>query len=144
MHEGRRIVTKFRGDYQFGDAAHRRAGGLGKALTPMSENNEKGTPVEPGGEELLTREEVARRLRVHPSTVDNWRKRYGLPTIEKGNKVYFDWPDVKAWLKSGPMKAGRRKKVARSSSGKRSGEAGGKELELAMCGGAAAERRAEA
>jgi transposase-like protein len=92
----------------------------------------------------LTREEVARRLRVHPSTVDNWRKRYGLPTIEKGSKVYFDWPEVKAWLHSGPMKAGRRKKAARSSGGKRSREAGGKELELALCGDAAAERRAEA
>jgi len=101
-------------------------------------------PLNRGGEELLTREEVARRLRVHPSTVDNWRKRYGLPTIEKGNKVYFDWPDVKAWLKCGPMKAGRRKRAAQSSGGQRSGEAGGKELGLAMCGGAAAERGAEA
>ena len=91
----------------------------------MSENTHEEQPPSNGGEELLTREEVARRLRVCPSTVDNWRKRYGLPTIEKGYRVFFDWEDVKAWLKSGPMKAIRQKKRDQRDGAKRKRKAGG-------------------
>jgi hypothetical protein len=104
-------------------------------------------PPDPGGEELLTKKEVARRLRVCPSTVDNWRKRYGLPTIEKGYRVFFDWEDVRAWLKSGPMKAIRQKKPGKGGGVKRKrkaggdGEVSGKELVRAEREGAAEERR---
>jgi excisionase family DNA binding protein len=117
----------------------------------MSENTHEEPSPDPGGEELLTRTEVARRLRIHPSTVDSWREKYGLPAIEKGNKVYFDWADVKAWLKSKPQKARRRKKkkkkAARRGGGKRrskaggDGEVSGKELQEAKREGAAEERR---
>ena len=85
----------------------------------MNENTHEEQPPSNGGEELLTRTEVARRLRVCPSTVDNWRKRYGLPTIEKGYRVFFDWEDVKAWLKSGPMKAIRQRKPRKADAAKR-------------------------
>jgi len=62
----------------------------------------------PGDEKLLNRVGLARRLNMHPSTVDNWQKRYELPTIKNGNKVFFHREDVKAWLKSAPMKGGHR------------------------------------
>jgi hypothetical protein len=91
----------------------------------MSENTHQEQPPNNGGEELLTRKEVARRLRVCPTTVDNWRKRYELPTIEKGYRVFFDWEDVKAWLKSGPMKAIRQKKRDQRDGAKRKRKAGG-------------------
>jgi excisionase family DNA binding protein len=85
----------------------------------MIEHTHEEQPPNNGGEELLTRTEVARRLRVSPTTVDNWRKRYELPTIEKGYRVFFDWEDVKAWLKSGPMKAIRQKKSSKGDGAKR-------------------------
>jgi hypothetical protein len=91
----------------------------------MNEYTHEEQPPNNGGEELLTRTEVARRLRVCPSTVDNWRKRYGLPTIEKGYRVFFDWEDVKAWLKSGPMKAIRQRKPRKADAAKRKRNAGG-------------------
>ena len=108
-------VTKLRRDDVFADAAHRRAGDWTEHYhyPHMSENNEEGSPLEPGGEELLTRKEIARRLRRCVGTVDNWRKFEGLPSIEKGNTVYFVWPEVKGWLKSGSKKAGRRKTADR-------------------------------
>lgn len=81
-------------------------------------------PDSGGDNGLLTRTEVARRLRIHPSTVDSWREKYGLPAIEKGNKVYFDWADVSVWLKSKPQKA-RRRKRARKDSTKRKGVTSG-------------------
>lgn len=101
-----------------------------------------------GGNGLLTRTEVARRLRIHPSTVDSWREKYGLPAIEKGNKVYFDWADVTAWLKCKPQKA-RRRKRARNDSTRRKGKTGGgrrmtgKELEQGKREDAARERSAD-
>ena len=120
LQECRRVVTGFRGDADSAEAGSRRAGGPDKERNPsMSEKTHEGQPPDSGGEELLTRKEVARRLRVHPSTVDNWRKRYGLPTIEKGYKVFFDWEDVKAWLKSGPMKAIRLTTAGRRGGAKR-------------------------
>ena len=146
LHKSRQVVTEFRGDADSAEAGSSRAGGLYQEHTPMSENIHEEQPPDPGGEELLTRTEVARRLRIHPSTVDSWREKYGLPAIEKGNKVYFDWADVKAWLKSKPLKA-RRRKRARKGSKKCRGKTGGdgrvsgKELQLAERDGAAEERR---
>ena len=68
--------------------------------------------------------ELARRLRVHVSTIDNWRDEEDLPAMVKGNRVFFDWPDVKAWLKTGPKKARRRKKK------KKAGRRGGAKKQL--------------
>ena len=91
----------------------------------MNKNTHEEQPPNNRGEELLTRKELAPRLRVCTTTVDNWRKRYGLPTIEKGYRVFFDWEDVKAWLKSGPMKAVREKKPRKGDAAKRKRKAGG-------------------
>jgi hypothetical protein len=90
----------------------------------MNEHTDEEQPPSNGGDDLLTREEVARRLPVCPTTVDNWRKRYELPTIEKGYRVFFDWEDVKAWLKSGPMKAIRQKQRDQRAGAKRKRKAG--------------------
>lgn len=121
LQERRQIVTEFRGDADSAEAGYKRAGGfnLTVLLPHMSENNEEGPPLEPGGQALLTRKEVARLLRRSVGTVDNWRKHEGLPSIKKGRTVYFVWADVKAWLKKGPKKAGHRKSVVRKPEAKR-------------------------
>lgn len=50
------------------------------------------------GVRMLTREDLARELKVHPNTVDNWRKQ-GLPCVKINKSVRFDLQDVIDWLK---------------------------------------------
>ena len=47
---------------------------------------------------MLTREDLANELQVHPNTVDNWRKQ-GLPCVKFNKSVRFDLQEVLAWLK---------------------------------------------
>ena len=47
---------------------------------------------------LLTREELARELKVHTNTIDRMRKR-GMPEMKDGKVVRFDLEDVKEWMK---------------------------------------------
>lgn len=49
-------------------------------------------------EELLTKEELCRWLKISRPTVDRWRKQ-GLPFIKTGRLVRFDKNDVLKWLK---------------------------------------------
>ena len=54
-----------------------------------------------GGENMatiLTREGLAKELKVHPKTVDNMRKD-GLPEIKVNRTVRFDLDDVLEWMK---------------------------------------------
>ena len=111
LQESRLIVTEFSGDADSAEAGSSRAGGANQERNPsMSDKTHEAQPPDPGGEELLTRKELARRLRVHVSTVDNWRDKQGLPAMVRGNRVFFDWAEVKAWLRTGPKKVRRRKK----------------------------------
>ena len=152
-HEDRRVVTKFRSDADSAVAGSTRAGGPDQERNPsMSDTTHEAQPPNPGGEELLTRKELARRLRVHVSTVDNWRDEQGLPAMVRGNRVFFDWAEVKAWLRTGPKKVRRRKKKkkgARSAGAKRKGKPGrkrsaaGKKRVESRDDAAAKERRAQ-
>lgn len=152
-HEDRRVVTKFIGDADSAEAGACRGGGVDMEYSPsMNENTHKEQPPGAGGEELLTRKELARRLRVHVSTVDNWRDEQGLPAMVRGNRVFFDWAEVKAWLRTGPKKVRRRKKKkkgAKGASAKRKRKGGRKRSAAAKKqvesrdGDAAEERRAE-
>ena len=143
LHENRQVVTEFRGDADSAEADSTRSGGPDQERNPsMSENTHQAQPPNPGGEELLTRKELARRLRVHVSTVDNWRDNQGLPAMVRGNRVFFDWAEVKAWLRTGPKKVRRRKQTKRAKGGgakrrrkggRKSSAAGKKQVEAQNC-----------
>ena len=47
--------------------------------------------------ELFTKSELAEQLKVHPNTIDRWRKK-GLPCIKKGSVIRFDLNKVTSWL----------------------------------------------
>lgn len=48
--------------------------------------------------ELLTKAELARRLKVTPRTITAWTQRLRLPHIKAGHAVRFDWQSVKSHL----------------------------------------------
>ena len=49
--------------------------------------------------ELLTPEQVAEMLQVHPGTLENWRVRgEGPPFVKLGNLVRYTYEDVELWL----------------------------------------------
>ena len=49
--------------------------------------------------EVLTEDELAKRLEIGPRTLRLWRKRRGLPHCKLTAKcVRYVWPDVCAWL----------------------------------------------
>lgn len=59
-------------------------------------------------DELLTYEELARRLKVRPSTVKAWAKARQIPAIRVGAKVIrFDYADVVTALQAGQGKGVR-------------------------------------
>ncbi len=72
--------------------AARRWGKEGKTL--MSTKHEDGHPREPGADDLLSKRQLAQRLKKAPRTIDYWRKREGLPFLKIGHTVFFRWPDV--------------------------------------------------
>ncbi len=43
--------------------------------------------------------ELAKRLGVDPSTLDCWRKRWGLPTFKVGGRRYYRLTAVNEWLR---------------------------------------------
>jgi excisionase family DNA binding protein len=49
---------------------------------------------------LLTKQEIAKRLRRSPRTVDAWMREGRLPYLKVSKSVLFDWDDVLAKLKS--------------------------------------------
>jgi excisionase family DNA binding protein len=51
-------------------------------------------------EDLLTKKELAARMRVTVRTVENWRKKGALRFIKLGNTVLFHWPDLMGQLRA--------------------------------------------
>lgn len=49
-------------------------------------------------DELLTKEELCKMLKISRATLDRWRKK-GLPYIKTGRLVRFDKREVSRWLK---------------------------------------------
>ena len=43
--------------------------------------------------------ELADRLQVDPTTLDDWRKRRGLPGFKVGGRRYYRLADVNTWLR---------------------------------------------
>jgi hypothetical protein len=48
----------------------------------------------PGGDEILTKEGLAEKMKVSVATIENWTRREHLPVIQKLNVVRYYWPDV--------------------------------------------------
>jgi len=48
--------------------------------------------------DILTKEEVAKKLRVSERTIDNLRKNQGLPYATVGGLIRFTEEDIDAWL----------------------------------------------
>jgi excisionase family DNA binding protein len=46
-------------------------------------------PRTPGGGDLLSRKELAALLKVDVKTIDNWRKKQGLPSTKIGGRVFI-------------------------------------------------------
>ena len=51
-------------------------------------------------DEMLTKKELAVRLKMTVRTVENWQRRGALPFVKVGKVVLFHWSDVVAHLKS--------------------------------------------
>jgi len=54
-------------------------------------------------DELLTKEEVSKWLKVSQSTIDRWRKA-GLPFIKTGRLTRFNQEEILKWLKENHKK----------------------------------------
>jgi hypothetical protein len=69
-----------------------------RSETRMSDSAEDDSS-EPGGEDLMNKQQLARRLGKCPRTIDNWRKHDGLPFYRIKHSVYFKWKEVMAHLR---------------------------------------------
>jgi excisionase family DNA binding protein len=49
--------------------------------------------------ELLTKQEIAARVRASTRTIDNWRKKLGMPHRKVGHLIRFSLAEVLDWLK---------------------------------------------
>lgn len=57
------------------------------------------TPTtEPETDELITKLELAKKLKVTTKTIEDWVKARRIPAIKMARAVRFSWPDVKAAL----------------------------------------------
>lgn len=52
------------------------------------------------GDEMLTKRELAGRLKITVRTIENWQRRGLLPFVKISKVVLFYWPDVVQHLKS--------------------------------------------
>ena len=65
----------------------------------VTQTHKDGNPAAERGEDyLLTKIDLAERLRVKPRTVDNWMAAGRLPFLKVGKTVRFSWPAVKKRL----------------------------------------------
>ena len=65
----------------------------------VTQTHKDGNPAAERGEDyLLTKIDLAERLRVKPRTVDNWMAAGRLPFLKVGKTVRFFWPTVKESL----------------------------------------------
>lgn len=52
-------------------------------------------PIQPPAE-LITKDELCRRLRKHPRTIERWQQRHLIPCYRIQNSVMYDWKSVLA------------------------------------------------
>lgn len=67
----------------------------------MTKTNEKSSQNRAETEtELLTKRELAKKLRVTEKTVENWQNAGRIKKLTIGGAVRYSWPDVVASIKS--------------------------------------------
>lgn len=63
---------------------------------------------------MLTRQELARQLRISTRTVDEWRQDKVIPCIKVGKIVLFYWPDVVSALREKYSVASAKAEIAKA------------------------------
>ena len=66
------------------------------AATP----NTTASPLADPRDEMLTKEELAAKLKVTVRCIENWQRAGHLPFLKISSVVLFHWPDVLAHLKA--------------------------------------------
>ena len=80
-------------------------------LPQRAEGIPSGKPQGTEPEAMLTKKELASRLKISVRTLENWQRRGVVPFVKVGKIVLFHWPDVVAHLKN-HFQVCRRKYVA--------------------------------
>jgi excisionase family DNA binding protein len=60
----------------------------------VNENIETGQVIDRVTDGLLSKKEVAARLRISPRTLDQWMRKKRVPFLKIAKSVRFRWPDV--------------------------------------------------
>ena len=55
-------------------------------------------------EQLMTKAELAKRLRRSTRTIEIWSNEGRIPKIKVAHAVYYSWPDVVSAMKQGGVK----------------------------------------
>lgn len=66
-------------------------------MTKQTEKSRQGHEIET---DLLTKRELAKKLRVTEKTVENWQNAGHIKKLTIGGAVRYSWPDVVASIKS--------------------------------------------
>ena len=74
--------------------------GPGNEGSVPTEQPARGRALDDGSNEMLTKEELAAKLKVTVRTVENWQHDGFLPGVKIANVVRFHWPEVVEHLKA--------------------------------------------
>jgi hypothetical protein len=86
-----------------------------KAAEPKPPAQEPPDDTTRPGDYLLTKRELAAKLKIAVRTVENWQRRGILCYIKIGKVVLFHWPDVVAYLKTHFMVSRRTLNIRRAA-----------------------------
>lgn len=62
---------------------------------PSAQQPARGRPPGEGCDEMLTKRELAAKLKVTVRTIENWQRAGWLPFIKISSVVLFDWAEVR-------------------------------------------------
>lgn len=65
------------------------------APAPQDQQSSRARPLGDGYDEMLTKKELAAKLKVTVRTVENWQREGYLPFIKVSTVVLFDWAEVR-------------------------------------------------
>jgi hypothetical protein len=72
---------------------------LTPALSPERRGSESSPPSDPR-DEMLTKKELAGKLKVTVRTIENWQREGFLPYMKISSVVLFHWPEIVEHLKA--------------------------------------------
>ncbi len=62
--------------------------------TPLATQPTRGRALGEGWDEMLTKKELAAKLKVTLRTIENWQRAGHLPFIKVSSVVLFHWPEI--------------------------------------------------